>query len=215
VAREPFQTGHESITERTIPGGWSEREVLGQLELPSADARPHFADPYWAKLWPAAPLLAAAIVRDPPPRGTRVLELGCGSGLAGIAALASGLDVTFSDYVPLAVELALENAARNGFPAARGLVLDWRQPREERFDLIIAADVTYDRLNLPPLLGVLVRMLLPGGQAWFGDAGRSPAEDFCHLARSDGWRVTLYDEHDQVTPGLSLGHYRRIVLRRV
>src|SRR5437868_5031320 len=110
-----------SVTEQPVPGGWSDRivaiggrqfhiftpsapdEFLEHLEEPAAESRPHFADPYWAKLWPAAPHLAEAILRHPPPPGTRVLELGCGSGLVGIAALACGLDVTFSDYVPLAV----------------------------------------------------------------------------------------------------------------
>src|SRR5947199_6891354 len=145
-----------------IPGGWSEREVailhhrfklltpadpdalLEHLESPETATQPHLADPYWAKLWPAAPLLAAAMVRNPPPRGTQMLELGCGSGLAGIAALACGLDVIFSDYVPLAVDLALENARRNGFSNAKGLALDWRTSEgEQKFPLIVAADVIY------------------------------------------------------------------------
>jgi predicted nicotinamide N-methyase len=218
------------ITTRAIPGGWSDRdvgvgphvfhlhmpadpdEVLGQIESPEAATKPELADPYWAKLWPAAPLLAAAIVRWPPPRGTRVLELGCGSGLVGIAALACGLDVTFSDYVPFAVELAIHNAARNGFLHSSGMVLDWRQPREERFERIVAADVTYDRQNLPPLLAVAERMLTAGGEAWFGDAGRSPASDFCEQALERGWSVTLFDEHDRAVDDLRLGRYRRIVI---
>jgi predicted nicotinamide N-methyase len=221
-----------SITSRPIPGGWTDLDVaigphafrlhtptnpdalLAHLEEPTAATQPHLADPYWAKLWPAAPLLAAAIVRQPPRRGTRVLELGCGSGLVGIAALASGLNVTFSDYVPFAVELALENAARNGYPQAKGLVLDWREPRDEQFPLIVAADVTYDRVNLPPLLNLLDRMLAPGGEAWFGDAGRSPAVDFCDGARPRGWTVSLFDEHDQLALDLILGQYRRIVIRK-
>jgi predicted nicotinamide N-methyase len=220
------------ITARAIPGGWSDRdvaigqhvfrlhtptdpdEVLGQIESPEAATQPELADPYWAKLWPAAPLLAAAIIRQSPQRGTRALELGCGSGLVGIAALACGLDVTFSDYVPLAVELACENAARNGFSHPKGTVLDWRQPREERFELIVAADVTYDRTNLPALLNVLERMLTAGGVAWFGDAGRSPASDFCEQAGARGWSVSLFDEDDRPVGDLVLGEYRRIVLRR-
>jgi ETFB lysine methyltransferase len=218
------------VVERAIPGGWSDRvvaigphmfrlhtpadpdEVLGQIELPEAASQPEFADPYWAKLWPAAPLLAAAIVRNPPPRGMRVLELGCGSGLVGIAALACGMSVTFSDYVPLAVELAVHNAARNGFLHVKGMVLDWRQPQEERFNFIVAADVTYDRMNLPPLLNVVERMLVVGGEAWFGDAGRSPAEDFCEQARGRGWNVMLFDEDARAVDVLRLGEYRRIVI---
>jgi predicted nicotinamide N-methyase len=219
------------ITARAIPGGWSDREVavgphvfrlhtptdpdevLGQIESPEAATQPELADPYWAKLWPAAPLLAATIVRQPPPRGTRVLELGCGSGLVGIAALACGLDVTFSDYVPLAVELACENAGRNRFLQAKGMVLNWREPRDEQFELIVAADVTYDQTNLPQLLDLLDAMLVPGGQAWFGDAGRSPAVDFCQRARSRCWDVSLFDENDRPAREFVLGQYRRIVLK--
>jgi predicted nicotinamide N-methyase len=221
-----------SITERPVPGGWTDREVaigshvfrlhtpadpdelLNHLEEPESAAQPHLADPYWAKLWPAAPLLAEAIVRSPPQQRTEVLELGCGSGLVGIAALACGFEVTFSDYVPFAVELALENAARNGFPNANGLVLDWRNPQDEQFPWIVAADVTYDRTNIEPLLNVLDQMLLPGGEAWFGDAGRSPAADFWNRARGRGWSATLFDEHDQPTNIPILGRYQRIVLRR-
>jgi hypothetical protein len=91
--------------------------------------------------------------------GLPCLELGCGSGLVGLACLAAGLEVTFSDYVPFTVELALENAARNGFANARGLVLDWRQPHDRQWPLIVAADVTYDRTNIAPLLDVLEKML--------------------------------------------------------
>ena len=143
-----------SITEQAIPGGWSDREVvvgphtfklftptdpdelLNHLESPEATTQPHLADPYWAKLWPAAPLLAEAIVRQrPSPKcnvlGARLRERPRRHRCSGQRLL----DVTFSDYVPFAVDLALENAARNGFPHARGLVLDWRQPREEQISL--------------------------------------------------------------------------------
>jgi len=222
-----------SITEKSVPGGWSDIEaaigphvfrlftptdpdrLLDHLESPEATTQPHLADPYWAKLWPAAPLLAEAIVRHPMPQGTRTLELGCGSGLVGIAALACGLDVTFSDYVPLAIELALENAARNGFPRAAGLLLDWRQPPAEPCDFIVAADVTYDRANIDPLLNVLDRTLAPGGQAWFGDAGRGPAADFLRRALDRGWSISLYDEQDRSAIIPALGRYQRIVLRRI
>jgi len=233
-----------SITERPVPGGWTDREIaigphrfrlytpadpdelLNHLESPEAATQPHLADPYWAKLWPAAPLLAEAIVRKAnegrlmasgghqPPEALHVLELGCGNGLVGIAASASGFPVTLSDYVPFAVELAIENAARNGFAGAKGVVLDWRQPQNEQFPWIVAADVTYDRTNIDPLLNVLDQMLAPGGEAWFGDAGRGPATDFVIRARDRGWSVTLYDEHDKSATIPIIGRYQRIVLQR-
>ena len=224
-----------SLREQSIPGGWSDREVpigpfrfklltptnpdavLEQIESPAASASPHFTDPYWAKLWPAAPLLAAALVRNRPQPAAAALELGCGSGLIGVTALASGYDVTFSDYVPLAVALALENAARNGLRGAKGMVLDWRarQPGEvTKFSLILAADVTYDRTNLEPLLDVVYERLSPGGEAWFGDAGRSPAPEFVERANDRGWRVTCFDEHDRSTTDFAFGQFRRIVLSK-
>src|SRR5215468_5581467 len=54
--------------------------------------------PYWADLWPAARMLAKAVLRTPWTPGLHALEVGCGLGLPGIAALAQGLRVTFSDY---------------------------------------------------------------------------------------------------------------------
>jgi ETFB lysine methyltransferase len=222
-----------SLRELVIPGGWSDREVavgphrfrlltptdpdalLEHLESPDTTMQPHLADPYWAKLWPAAPLLAEAIVRRQPRRGTRVLELGCGSGLVGIAALACGLDVTFSDYVPLAVGLALENARRNGFATARGQVIDWQRPEgEEKFEWIVAADVTYDRTNIEGLLNVVGQRLAKGGEAWFGDAGRGPAAEFIHCANECGWQVSQFDDQDRPVAMPVLGRFQRIVLSR-
>jgi predicted nicotinamide N-methyase len=224
-----------SLAALPLPGGWSNRQVtigsftfgiltpadpdavLGEIETPHASHQPHLADPYWSKLWPAAPLLAAALVRHPPPKGTRVLELGCGSGLVGLTALALDLDVTFSDYVPLAVELALENAARNQLPKANSLILDWHdrsQKITDQFLLILAADVTYDRTNLDALLAVLSERVAPGGQAWFGDAGRSPALEFISRAKTRGWHVQCFDEHDEQSAEFRLGQFVRIVLTR-
>lgn len=220
-----------SIANLSIPGGWTERAMgvgprefrlilpadpdafLEQLEDPGTSSHPHLADPYWAKLWPAAQHLAEALLRGPWPAGTRVLELGCGSGLVGLAGLAAGLDVTFSDYVLKAVELALENAARNGFPQAHGLVLDWRNPPAVQWPVIVAADVTYDRTNIEPLLDTLQRTLAPGGVAWLGDAGRGPVADFLRRAGDRGWLVRLLDQSGQPRPIPVLGSFQLMVMR--
>src|SRR5947207_1010354 len=52
--------------------------------------------PYWADLWPAARMLAKAILREPWAGGLEALEIGCGLALPGIAALSVGLRVIFS-----------------------------------------------------------------------------------------------------------------------
>ena len=71
--------------------------------------------PYWADLWPAARMLAKAILRETWTPGQRALEVGCGLGLPGIAALAMGLRVTFSDYDATALRFAADNARGQRF----------------------------------------------------------------------------------------------------
>ena len=222
----------QTLANRQIPGGWSEQDIavvgrtfrmllpadpdrfLDDLEE-SPSAPKELADPYWAKLWPAAYHLAEAMLTADFPPGTEVLEIGCGSGLAGLAALARGYKVTFSDYVPLAVELALENAARNDLETdARGLVLDWRDSLPLQAGVIIAADVLYERAKNPILVGLLEQILAPGGVAWFGDAGRSASGDFLKLATDRGFAVKLFDEQNRPVGVPAIGHYQRFVVRR-
>jgi predicted nicotinamide N-methyase len=194
-------------------------EFLNHLVEPIDSAQPHLADPYWAKLWPAAEHLAAAILNAANRRANsppiHCLELGCGSGLAGIAALAAGWEVTFSDYVPQAVQLAQENAARNGYRNSHGLVIDWRTPPKLSFERIIAADVTYDRSILVPLLATLEQMLAPGGDVWIADAGRGPVAEFLDLARQRGWSAILLDECGRESHEPALGRCQRMVLRQL
>ena len=222
-----------SLAAQTIPGGWSEQDVTvgGHTFRMLLPADPHrflddldespaapkeLADPYWAKLWPAAYHLAEAMLAAEFPPETEILEIGCGSGLAGLAALARGYRVTFSDYVPLAVELALENARRNALDAkASGLVLDWREPPPLAAGVIIAADVLYERAKNPILVNLLQRILAPGGVAWFGDAGRSASADFLQLATDRGFSVKLFDETNRPVGVPAVGHYQRFVVRKV
>src|SRR5436309_7520600 len=118
--------------------------------------------PYWADLWPAARMLAKAILREPWTPGTEALEIGCGLGLPGIVALSVGLRVTFSDYDPCALRFAADNARLNGFDAFETCQLDWRHPpADRRFPLILGADLTYELRNIDPLGGFLNRMLAP------------------------------------------------------
>src|SRR5260370_30735747 len=88
--------------------------------------------PYWADLWPAARMLAKAIVRANWMPGTEALEIGCGLGLPGIAALAKGLRVVFSDYDATALHFAADNPRRNGYSDFQTLQMDLRYPPADR-----------------------------------------------------------------------------------
>jgi predicted nicotinamide N-methyase len=54
-------------------------------------------------------------------------------------------------------------------------VRDWREPWHERFDLVLAADVLYERRNVEPLLARL-RELAPA--AYVALAGRPYEAEF-------------------------------------
>jgi len=137
--------------------------------------------PYWAELWPAALALADAL---PDVTGLRVVELGCGLGVPALVAAAHGADVTAVDWAADAVELLGKNAARNGV-ALSAERRDWREAWDERFDLVLAADVLYERRNVEPVLERL-RELAP--VALVGLAGR-PYEDAFLRAAGDAVEV--------------------------
>jgi predicted nicotinamide N-methyase len=137
--------------------------------------------PYWAYVWPAAYLLAEAVIREPwPGRPIEALEIGCGLGLAGLAALARGLRVTFSDYDPAAFAFVARSAAENGFDRSRFTtrLLDWRDLPDEQFPVILGADVIYEARLVPLVADVLAKMLAPGGLGLIGSPYRVAAQGF-------------------------------------
>jgi predicted nicotinamide N-methyase len=171
-------------------------------------------DPYWGLLWAASPATATLVLKQTWPPKWKCLELGCGVGLTGIAALKAGLHVTFSDQSSDAVAVAQSNAARNGFPMADGLVFPWHSPPDQQFNLVLASDVLYDRSGHEPLLASLRAVLAPMGLVWIGDAGRSNAPHFIELARSQGWNVRLKDQNGHASSSLEHLQFRLIEVTR-
>jgi len=148
--------------------------------------------PYWAYLWPGANMLAEAVARCwgdvAEARDLEVLELGCGLGLGGLAAMGLGFRVCFSDYDPAALAFVGRSVRENGLDPERcsTLALDWRDPPPRRFPRIIGADVLYERRLVPLVADVLARMLAPGGEALLATPYRVSAEAFPAAAAEAG-----------------------------
>lgn len=161
--------------------------------------------PYWAELWPSGVALARAVWAAPR-RGRRVLELGCGAlALPSIAAALRGARVTATDWAPEAVALARDNAERNG-AAITVLRAAWASPQPllggAPWDLVLAADVLYERRNVALLLDLLPRL---GAEAWIADPGRAPLEAFLDEARA-AWDVEAV--RDAQTPRVTVFRLR-------
>lgn len=131
--------------------------------------------PYWVDLWPAARMLAKWLLRRPWPAGLRALEVGCGLGLPGVAALAAGMRVTFGDCDAAALRFAAGNATLNGFGDFDTLHMDWNDPPDVRFPLILASDLIYEERNVPPLVALIGRMLDEDGTCLLTDQDRPPS----------------------------------------
>ena len=194
-----------------LTGGWAEETVtiggrelrvalpahpdslLDDPEVQARNSRDGFM-PYWAWVWPASLPMTDAVLRLAWEPGTRVLEIGAGTGLTGLAALLRGYRVTFSDHSETAVELAVHNAWRNGLMEADGWVMDWRDPPGRRFPVVLGSDITYELPLNELVLNVLEGVVEPGGLAWIGDPGRPYAAAFHRSALERGFEIKVFDE---------------------
>jgi predicted nicotinamide N-methyase len=153
--------------------------------------------PYWAELWPSSVALAQYCLEHCQAEDQTVLELGCGLGIAGVAAARAGAHVVVSDYEPDALLFARYNALRNlPLDTVNSRIefrhLDWRTDQHMKpVDMIIGADVVYERRNFVPILNFVRRNLKKEGCAVFTDPDRSTGMSFFALAEREGFKVAL------------------------
>lgn len=166
--------------------------------------------PYWCDLWPAARMLAKAILAAEWPTGMEALELGCGLGLPGIAALSKGLRVTFSDYDATAVEFAAANARLNGYDDFEVLTFDWRSPPPREYPVILASDLIYEERNVLPVVEVISKLLAKGGLCLLTDQDRRPAARLRELLPRQGLSFSTQRLHAGHPPGPGNPRGRRV-----
>ena len=143
--------------------------------------------PYWAVLWRSGVALARELDGEPL-RGLRVVELGCGLGAPSLAAARAGASVLATDESDEALELVKRSARANGLSLETAGV-DWASPdallERAPFDLVLAADVLYER----PAVGLLLSLLPQlAPAAWLADPGRPAAGAFLEQAQRR-WQV--------------------------
>lgn len=130
--------------------------------------------PYWAYRWAGGTVLARFLLDRPEiVRGKRVLDLGAGSGVVGIAAARAGAaDVIAAELDPNAVAAIALNAALNGVTIAT-LCEDLLQAAPCDIDLVLVGDLFYSRALGKRVTAFLSLCVAAGQEVLVGDPGRA------------------------------------------
>ena len=173
-----------------LPGGELRVEQPAEAaELPD-DGAVEWAPlvPYWAVLWRSGVALARELDGEAL-RGMRVVELGCGLAVPSIAAARAGAEVLATDGDEEALAFAARNARVNGTRIDTALT-EWSAPdglvARGPFDLVLAADVLYERPAVAQLLSLLPRL---APEACLADPGRAGVHAFMEQAHRRGWHA--------------------------
>lgn len=182
-------------------------DLITQDEYESNDERM----PYFGAIWPSAESLVAHVLAGPRQDGIELLDLGCGLGPCGFAAVARGARVTFMDWEPRALAIVAKSAEAQGRPLASAqlVVADWRTPPPMGpFDRILGADVLYEERNAPAVAAFLARHLKPGAEAWLTDPGRPHARRFPQLAQQHGLEYRGSTQLPAMKHGIAIALHR-------
>ncbi|GAA0708696.1 class I SAM-dependent methyltransferase [Dokdonella soli] len=168
----------------------------------------------FGQIWPAGRLLAEAMSHFDI-AGKRILEIGCGLGLASLVLQRRGADVVASDVHPLAEPFLAYNAALNALPAVAYRQLRWDMPLPAlgRFDLVIGSDILYERDHAALLAALLQRHTYARSEVLITDPGRGNSAPFTRALAAQGYSVTeersAMDAGDKPPYRGHLLHYRR------
>jgi len=132
---------------------------------------------YWNRVWASEVALSEFLIREFYPdslKGKTILELGCGTGLAGLVSGKLGGVPTFSDKVPMVMESTREACRLNGIQDFSTLVLDWAKWNglTQRFDMVLGSEIFYDNAFLDDICRLLDHVMAVGGVGYFCDPNR-------------------------------------------
>ena len=159
--------------------------------------------PMFGLLWPSGTLLAARLAARPVTAGERILELGCGLGLASLVGHRRGADVTASDCHPLAGPFLGENLRLNALAPMKYRHGHWSAsaPQQQhalddglhvlrgRFDLVIGSDLLYERDEGGALAAFIGRHAAPGAQVWIVEPNRGNRTAFNRNMAAQGFAL--------------------------
>jgi predicted nicotinamide N-methyase len=184
--------------------------------------------PLFGLLWPSGAHLAERLGARPLVAADRILEIGCGLGLASLVGHRAGADVTASDCHPLAGRFLAQNLVLNDLGPMKyrhgqwpGVVLP-RDAIDERapvivhgeFDLIIGSDVLYERDEHGTLADFVARLAAPVSEVWIVDPNRGNRSAFHKNMARNGFRMEETTLDHVATPDVAAYKGRMLTYRR-
>ncbi|KAJ8601524.1 hypothetical protein CTAYLR_008010 [Chrysophaeum taylorii] len=144
-----------------------------------------------AVIWECGVVLAH-FLRKEEVAGRRVVDLGSGCGVVGLAAAALGARAVCTDQRDVVEGVLRANVERSGLSAV-AKVFDWTDPyfffreeeEEEKFPVVVAADVVYRDSSARPFVEALAHVLHPQGTAYLAHKRRRPHVDAALLDALD------------------------------
>lgn len=158
--------------------------------------------PLFGLLWPSAIHLAARLAKRQVCPDKKVLEVGCGLGLASLVGHRRGLQVTASDCHPLAEKFLRENLRLNSLCSSlkyRHGQWGLEEPLTEeeagrpvltgRYDLIIGSDLLYEP-DMPEALSAFINQhAMPEAEVWIVDQNRGYRPAFNRHMAAHGFKL--------------------------
>lgn len=144
-------------------------------------------------VWDAG-LALAHLMADFDVEGKRILEVGCGIGLASLLLNERDADITATDRHPEAGRFLAYNTALNEADAIPFVRADWTDDEDAlgEFDLIIGSDVLYEVGHAKSLAGFIDRHSRANCETIIIDAKRGQAARFKRAMAEHG-----YEHHDR------------------
>jgi predicted nicotinamide N-methyase len=154
------------LAEESLPIWRRTEEELGAMNVPP---------PYWAFAWAGGQALARYLLDNPQlVRGHRVLDLGAGSGLGGIAAMRAGAkEALIADIDSVSLVAARLNADANDI-SVKTTNDDLLTASElADFSVVLIGDLFYERALAELVVAFIDRVTAAGALVLIGDPQRS------------------------------------------
>ena len=182
---ETIELGDVDIHVRTLR---DMREFLDEQGVAEALGISSAAWPLFGIVWASGRVLARLMV-DYDVGGRRVLEVGCGIGLASLVLNHRASDITATDYHPEAGSFLKVNVALNGGSAIPFVRTGWLDEDSGLgdFDLIIGSDLLYEGDHVESLAGFIDRHARSTCEVIIVDPGRGQGGRFSKRMVSLGY----------------------------